>query len=128
MGTYIKQFPVGPALSIYQLERRTYYDLWDSVLEYKPRLTRKVLNICEYVAEPSANCLMWDLRLATVMARIQYWRWPERLPEADDEEGLIKYYYKYWAPNPKFTSLEDATSRINSILNLGDKHEYTKTA
>ena len=116
LGSYLKQYPTGPALGIYQMERKTYFDLWDSVLQYKPELSRKILNVCEYVTEPQAECLIWDLRFATVMARLQYWRWPEALPDESDTDGLIAYYYKYWGPNPDHTTVEQAKERITNIL------------
>ena len=116
LGSYLKQHPTGPALGIYQIERKTYFDLWDSVLQYKGELSRKVLNVCEYVMEPQAECLIWDLRFATVMARLQYWRWPDPLPEESDSDGLIAYYYKYWGPNPEHTTIEEAKHRITNLL------------
>lgn len=116
LGSYIKQYPTGPALGIYQMERRTYFDVWDSVLQYRPDLSRKLLKVCAYEEEPLASCLIWDLRFASAMARIQYFRWPEKLPDEEDEEGLIHYYYKYWGPNPDHTSIEDVRKRINNTL------------
>ena len=32
-GEYIKQFPSGPALGIFQMEVNTYYDLWDNYIK-----------------------------------------------------------------------------------------------
>ena len=49
------------------------------------------------------------------MARIHYLRWPERLPDATDDEGLVRYYYKYWGPNPNRTSLDMVRERIKTV-------------
>ena len=127
LGQYLKQYPNGPALGIYMIERRTYYDIFDSVLDYHPGMKNRILKTCDYVMEPSHNCLIWDLRLATAMARIQYWRWPEKLPDNEDLDGLIQYYYKYWGPNPDKTSIDESKNRIFSILHLtqGVKNELS---
>ena len=127
LGHYVRQCPTGPALGAYGMERRTYYDNWDSVLQYKPELSEKVLKICNYASEPTSEVLMWDLRYATAMARIQYYRWPEKMPEPDNIHGLLKYYYKYWGPNPDKTSLEEVRSRVDGVLgNIEGEHWSNK--
>lgn len=121
LGFYIRQVPEGPALGIYQMERRTYYDVYDSVLRFNKDLKRRLLAVTLYHDEPPAEALMWDARLATVMARLQYWRWPEALPNVGDEDALVRYYFKYWAPNPDKTSVEEARIRIKKLI--GDDYD-----
>jgi len=118
LGHYVRQYPSGPARGIYQMERRTYFDLFDNFLSYKPDILKNLLRVAAYDIEPDADALMWDMRLATVMARLQYYRWPAAMPDEDDEEGLINYYLKYWGPNPKHATLESVRKKI--ALTLGD--------
>jgi len=40
--------------------------------------------------------LMVDLRYATAIARLVYWRVPKRLPEADDIEALARYWKTHY--------------------------------
>lgn len=40
--------------------------------------------------------MTWNLRFATAMARIHYWRVPEPLPDADDIDGLARYWKQHY--------------------------------
>jgi hypothetical protein len=66
--------------------------------------------------KPEAEQMIWDLRLATIMARVHYSRFSEPIPEAGDFDGLVEYYHKYWAPNPAMTTIGKAKDRIQTIL------------
>ena len=127
MGSYIKQHPTGPALGIYQMEGKTYYDIWDNYLKYKPDIKSRLLKVTQYREEPDKNCLIWDLRFSSAMARLHYLRWPESLPDETDDEALIRYYYKYWGPNPNHTSIEMVRERIIT-LTKGVNYEYSRKA
>ena len=59
------------------------------------------------------------------MARIHYLRWPEKLPEAKDDEGLYRYYYKYWGPDPHRTSLDMVRERIRTVTK-GVNYDYSR--
>ncbi len=118
LGTYLKQMRPGPALGIWQHEPRTYYEDYDLYLD-RPEysgLKEKVLNICGYNDVPPIEALTYNLRYACAMARIHYARFPEELPSHDDFDALVRYYYKYWGPNPSKTSLGKAKRRITGIL------------
>jgi hypothetical protein len=96
-GTYLMQndsrgFPVGPALGIYQMEGATYRDLWDNFLSYQTMWLDR-LHPGE-TAHPNASRMIYDLRYATMIARLNYYRMPAALPQ--DFEGQIRYYKKYW--------------------------------
>jgi len=54
--------------------------------------------------EPTPDDLKFNLRLQTIMARLHYARHREEIPGAQDLDGLINYYLKYWGPNPSKTS------------------------
>lgn len=94
MGRWLQQMNNGPALGFYQMEDTLgYQDILKNVLprykELHPDVPLK--NISENYA-----FLKYDIRLATVMTRLQYWRFDEPLPDADDIEGLAKYWKKYY--------------------------------
>lgn len=123
LGTYIKQQYKGPALGIFQHEPRTYHDDYDQFLDqpkYK-KLKEHVWAICGYNQKPPTEALIWNLKYACAMARIHYARFPEPLPKENDFDGLVRYYYKYWGPNPEHTSIAEAKRRIEYVL-FGKKH------
>ena len=96
-GTYFMQndawgFPRGPAMGIYQMEPATYLDLWNNFLAYHPMW----LDRLHPGETPHANVgrLVYDLKYATMIARLNYYRVKEALPQ--DLEGQFRYYKKYW--------------------------------
>ena len=119
LGSYLLQLPNGPALGIYQMEPATYNDGWDIVLEFNKHKKYITLAAAEYEEKPSADRLIWDLRYATIMARMMYSRFPEKIPAHTDNQAMIDYYFQYWGPNPDKTTKEDALDR--ALLYLGEK-------
>lgn len=78
LGTYLKQVK-GPALGIYQMEPATYEDIFLSFLKYKDSLRNKVMSLGS-----STYDLIHDLRYATAMARVHYYRDPKPIPKKED--------------------------------------------
>jgi len=109
MGTYLKQLGGGPALGIFQMEPATFQDLWDNVINHREELREKVCDFEKY--NFASNSMVYNLKFACAMARVQYWRWPEKLPEPDDIEGLAKYWKKY------YNSIEGKGTVAEFILN-----------
>jgi len=103
-GRYIKQLGSGPALGIFQIEPATYNDLMENYLRYRPGLMDKVDNFFMDTQIPISYHLMGNIPFQILVARLQYYRFSEPLPDADDIMGLAKYYKKYWN-----TELGDAT-------------------
>lgn len=95
---YIKQVGGGPALSVYQIEPATGSDVMDRWL---PRQALSLRGIVEAVTEFRAGDdvkgrLLSDMRFATVVARLIYWRAPEILPPADDVPAMAKLWGLRW--------------------------------
>lgn len=88
MGTYIHQIN-GPALGIYQIEPATHQDIWTNYLSYKVGLSIKV---AQYGKSKDDNQLIWNLAYSTAIARLIYARDNDELPDADDIQGLARYY------------------------------------
>ncbi len=111
MGYYLKQLGKGPALSIYQIEPATHADMWVWLMTRKEKLAIEVLLYSGlYVEHLFTGCfgdykkyakdlepaLLYNLRYATAMARVFYFRFPQPLPEADDWKGHAAYWKKYY--------------------------------
>lgn len=82
-GEYVHQVN-GPALGIYQMEPATFTDT----------LTRSAGRVPTGRNLPGR--LVYDLRYATEVARLKYWLDPEALPEAEDMDGMWRYYKRDW--------------------------------
>lgn len=94
-GFYLKQI-AGPALGIYQMEPKTYNDIWQNYIIHKHDLQLKLLHHFNAPVMPDENRLIYDLRFATAMARIHYTRSLEPLPKFYDVDSLWLYYKKYY--------------------------------
>lgn len=94
---YIKQVR-GPALSFYQIEPATARDVIERWLpKQHSTLRERVQIISEFrpgdLIEPRLMC---DMRFATVVARLFYWRVPAELPPADDVPAMAIFWGKYY--------------------------------
>lgn len=94
---YIKQVR-GPALSFYQIEPATARDVIERWLPKQHSTLRdRVQIISEFrpgdLIEPRLMC---DMRFATVVARLIYYRAPEALPKADDVPAMAKIWKLRW--------------------------------
>lgn len=93
----VTQMGDGPALSFMQIEPDTY----NEILRYLHRpdnklLKERVLSACFMDVFPDAKCLVWNIRLAVLIARLVYWRRHEPLPEKEDYEGMANYHKKHY--------------------------------
>ena len=92
-GTYLRQndaqgWPLGVARGIYQMEPATYRDLFQNYLRHAPL-------VLDWLGSPGDLIrLTYDLVYATKIARLNYYRVKEALPQ--DLEGQFRYYKKYW--------------------------------
>lgn len=94
-GTYLKQVD-GPALGIYQMEPKTYNDIWQNYIYNKSSLSLVMLSNFDCVRMPSEDRMIYDLRYATAMCRIHYRRSSEEIPSKDDLDGLWSYYKSHY--------------------------------
>ena len=96
MGYYIHQVK-GIACGIYQIEPATDYDVHNNYLMHRHELARVVESLTTKFPEQSQkNNLIGNLFYQTAIARIIYYRAPEKLPSPDDIEGLAWYWKKHY--------------------------------
>ena len=91
LGTYLKQVN-GPALGVYQMEPATHADIWENFLEYRDKLAWAVDDLLtERLDEDYSDSLVFDLRYATAMARVNYYRDKEAIPKEKDYPTRSEY-------------------------------------
>lgn len=94
-GRYLKQLQ-GPALGIYQMEPDTYNDLWQNYINRHKSLPSILIHNFDCNRMPHEERLVYDLRFATAMTRIFYYRIPEKLPLSPHPTLLAQYYKKHY--------------------------------
>ena len=124
-GAYLKQ-EKGPALGIFQMEPATYWDIWDNYIKNKLNLMLILGTTFNAHSVPPEERLIYDLRYATVMARIHYERVSAPLPVANDIDAIYEYYKLHYNTSegllrktPPFKSIRllfrDSGSKENSL-------------
>ncbi len=108
-GHYLRQIGYditssGGAFGIYQCELKTYYDILDNYLKYRPELATKVHNLKIHSISDAEN-LMYNLPYATAICRIHYLRVKEKLPDSRDVTERARYWKKYYN-TPKGKGIE----------------------
>jgi hypothetical protein len=99
-GKFLKQngknnVPRGPALGIFQMEPNTYKDIRIHSDKYIYFVENGL-----FEAPSDEESLIYDMRLATVMARLKYTMFKEKLPKHDDIVNIARYWDKYYNVNP----------------------------
>lgn len=102
LGTFLVQ-QGGPALGIYQMEPHTYQDIVKNVLmsahrNFLPQLTT-VFGFSNFLNR--SQKLISDLSFSTIFCRLQYWRYPEPLPEKTNVRALFYYWKTFYNRNPE---------------------------
>ena len=103
---YVKQIK-GPALGFYQCEPATYTDIRRWLL-MRPEKMSDVLGVIERDELPPCEHLMHDIRLATVICRLHYWRKPGAIPDSLEGQG------EYWK------------THYNTYLGAGTVEKYVR--
>lgn len=86
-GEYLTQLDNGPAVGIYQMEPSTYQDVIFNVI---PKFD------FDFKISDDPKDMIWDFRLATLMCRLQYWRFSQPLPGSKDIPALGLYWKTYY--------------------------------
>lgn len=91
----------GPALGIYQMEPPTYEDIVLNVISVSTTGWRHAIHAYfgHFDLIMGTNKLISDIGYATLLCRLQFWRYPEPLPPLGNVEKLYKYWKKYYNRN-----------------------------
>lgn len=81
--SYFEQLGGGPAKGLYQCEKATYVSVTDYIKRDAAR-TKVILAISQLSDFPPIDTLIYNLRYATLICRMHYYRFPQPLPEATD--------------------------------------------
>lgn len=95
---YLKQLPNGPALGPFQMEPLTHADIWDNFLIYHDDIARPLRRLATYFSSERADPgeMVFNLRYAAAMCRVQYYRAKDPLPNARDPLSLAKYWKQFY--------------------------------
>lgn len=99
MGRYLRQLGSGPALGPFQMEPATHEDIWRNYLIGNASLGARVRQLAGYrwvAREIPAKEMVGNLYYAAAMCRLHYRRRPEPLPDAEDIEGLARYWKRHY--------------------------------
>lgn len=107
-GSYVKQVN-GPALGIYQMEPKTYNDLWQNYLNKKVETLLILTTNFDCMRMPPEDRLIYDLRYATAMTRLFYSRIQEKIPNRKDLPALWSFYKRY------YNTVEGSSERSKSV-------------
>lgn len=100
----------GPALGGFQMEPFTHDDIWDNFINYNRHLKERI-KYC-----PQAERMVYDMRYATIMARMLYYRFDEPLPDRDDIRGLAEYYKQYYNTYEGESTVEEAIDKYKELV------------
>jgi hypothetical protein len=89
------------AFGSWQMELKTDADIWTHVLAYNSEMEARVLQLM--VTRSHKDNLIGNIWYACAMARLQYWRFSEPLPEQDDIYGQAHYWLDYYNKGGKGT-------------------------
>lgn len=123
-GEFVRQLGGGPALGLIQMEPATFHDIWENYLLYKADLASKVVKFStlgqlnkEFL--PAEWDLIGNIPFAVAMCRVHYLRVRERLPDANDLDGLARYWKQYYnTPLGKGTAEEFVENFPREILSI----------
>lgn len=99
MAYYLTQYPKGPARGPFQMESEKTggCSTFEGVLSLVvPKAKEKSEFLRQYNFTDDPDRMVWDLQFATIMCRLQYWRFEEPLPAYDDIKGLATYWKRYY--------------------------------
>lgn len=114
MGYDLIQRGVGVARGIYQMEPIAHTEVM-RILSSKPMLAARVRGFMAPYGD-LMDQLCWNLGYATAAARVYYYGDPEPLPDADDLEGMWKYYKRRWNSTKGATTREQFMRRWHKHL------------
>lgn len=108
---------LGPAVGLWQMERATHDDNWENHLNHNVDLHQRISGLLS-PWPPKFEQLAGNNFYSCAMARIKYYRVKEALPDADDLDGLAKYWKLYYNTPLGAGTVEDFMTKAKPIMNL----------
>ena len=122
---WVTQIGGGEGLSFFQIESDTYNDVVRYLFRSdNKKLKDRILAACMMEIFPEAKCLVWNIRLAVLIARLVYWRKSEPLPEKEDYEGMANYHKKHYNT---YLGKTDVSESIKIFKMVIDGSRWNKT-
>ncbi len=112
---YVKQHS-GPALSMYQIEPDTELDIMHRYInesKYSDDFW-EMLYAGNYDSVELNSTLIYDMRYATIVARLRYFMETDPLPDADDIHALGHYWNTHYNANPDFGTVADFENKYRN--------------
>lgn len=107
--------PDGPAFGLFQMERNTHDDIWDTFLAFRPELAAKVQRFSISGVE-TVKQMQGNAYYATVMARLKFYRAKPPLPAADDIDLLAEYHKKWYNTSAGKATPQDFKDAVSRYL------------
>jgi len=86
----------GPALSLWQIEAPTFTWLIHRLSTDRDLMLRVLKYLGMATLPDNPQQLINNMALACILARLKYWYNPAPLPNADNLEGLARYWGKHY--------------------------------
>lgn len=117
-GRWLKQIN-GPALGIFQIEPRTYQDLWDNYLVYHDDKAEHLRIYGAHRQDCVKQHLKGNLLFQIIVARLYYSRFAEPLPPYHDANRMAHYYKMYWNTDAGKATVEEAEANYRIYAGWG---------
>ena len=105
-GTFLHQIR-GPGEGAYSMEPNTGKDIWANWLMERYQVRLALTRACGVLSHHNNNALRWNLKYSTIMARIEYRRFKDPLPPANDPRALGAYWDIAYNRNPNKGTIEE---------------------
>lgn len=115
MGKWLHQAG-GPAVGVFQIEPASLHDLVNGFITPSKKL--KPLLDAHRLGVPVEEQVIWDLRLAAVIARLFYYRVKETLPTEITLQSLWHYYKKHWNTDAGAATLPSFVNALHAYTDI----------
>ena len=116
-GKYLHQIK-GPALGIFEMQPNTINDIWKNYLSTRISMLKGIYDQLKIIERPDDEVMVYNLRYATIMARVFYERIKENLPDAKDVEAMAKYYKHYYNTDLGAATIPEIISNYHKFIGV----------
>jgi hypothetical protein len=109
----------GPAIGLYQMERRTHDDIWAHWMPSHPQISDTIKKL----TLPDMNLvdqLRGNLFYATAMCRIYYMRIPRPLPEVNNLQSMGEYWKRFYNTKMGAGTVEGFMAKAAPVMQMKD--------